>query len=253
MIITLSPAKILDFTSNSLSQIASVPVFSEKATELNDILKGLSVKEVGGLMKINPKQALEVYQYIQAFDMDVTPQKQAGAAYNGIAFTGLDAATFSNNDWVFAQEHLIILSGLYGALRPSDMIKPYRLEMLTKLTNNKGKDLYDFWRKEISEYFNRRLTDDDNVWLNLSSNEYSKVMDKKLLPKGLKIITPVFKEQTPQGYKQVTVYAKKARGMMARNVIQKRVKNIEEVQLFDSEGYAFAPFLSSENEWVFIR
>lgn len=253
MIITLSPAKILDFSPQASIKEHSKPVFTSKSAELNKILTELSVIEIGRLMKINPKQALEVYQYIQAFDMDITPQKQAAATYNGIAFAGLDSATFNDNDWKFAQKHLVILSGLYGALRPLDMIKPYRLEMQTKLPNNKGNDLYDFWRQDISTYFNQRLIEDDKIWLNLSSNEYSKVIDKKQLPKDLKIITPVFKEQTGQGFKQVTVYAKKARGMMARYVIQKQIKNIEAVQLFDSEGYAFAPFLSTDNEWVFIR
>lgn len=253
MIITLSPAKILDFKTKVSTKQHSAPIFVSKAEELNNILTELSVTEIGNSMKINPKQAIEVYQYIQAFGMDITPQKQAAATYNGIAFAGLESATFNEGDWKFAQQHLVILSGLYGALRPSDMIKPYRLEMQIKLPNNKGKDLYEFWKHDISNYFNQRLIDDDNVWLNLSSNEYSKVIDKKQLPKDLKIITPVFKEQTAQGYKQITVYAKKARGMMARYIIQKRIKKIEEAQLFDSEGYAFAPFLSTDSEWVFIR
>ena len=133
------------------------------------------------------------------------------------------------------------------------MIMPYRLEMQTKLANSKGKDLYDYWKQDISAYFNQRLNEDNKVWLNLSSNEYSKVIDKKQLPKDLKIITPVFKEQTSQGIKQVTVYAKKARGMMARYAIQKQIENPEEIQLFDSEGYTFAAFLSTDSEWVFIR
>lgn len=253
MIITLSPAKMLDFSTKVSTKEHSEPVFTSKASELNNILTEFSVTEIGSLMKINPKQAMEVYQYIQAFNMDITPQKQAAAAYNGIAFTGLDSRTFTDNDWTFAQQHLVILSGLYGVLRPLDMIKPYRLEMQAKLTNNKGKDLYNFWKQDISAYFNQRLTESGKVWLNLSSGEYSKVIDKKQLPKDLKIITPVFKEQTSQGIKQVTVYAKKARGMMARYAIQKQIKEIEEIQLFDSEGYTFAPFLSTESEWVFTR
>lgn len=253
MIITLSPAKILNFTSEPSSKAVFNPLFLENAIELNNILKNLSVLEIGTLMRVNPKQALEVYQYIQAFEMKMTPQKQAGAAYNGIAFTGLEASSFDHEDWMFAQQHLIILSGLYGALRPLDVIKPYRLEMLTKLNNTKGKDLYDYWQDIITPYFNERLNNDDNVWLNLSSNEYSKVIDKRLLPKGLRMITPVFKEQTPQGYKQVTVYAKKARGMMARYAIQKKIQNVEKIKLFDSEGYAFFPDLSQKDEWVFIR
>ncbi len=253
MIITLSPAKVLDFTSPSSTAKQSNPVFGTKAVELNNILKDLTISEIGSLMKINPKQSLEVFQYIQAFDMELTPQKQAAAAYNGIAFAGLDTSTFSEKDWDFAQNHLVILSGLYGALQPLDIIKPYRLEMQTKLVNNKGENLYDYWKKSISEYFNKRLIADDKVWLNLSSNEYSKVIDRKITPKDIRIITPVFKEQTSQGYKQITVYSKKARGMLARYAIQKQIKNIEEIQLFDSEGYSFSPTLSKKDEWVFVR
>lgn len=253
MIITLSPAKVLDFSPKVSTTEYSEPTFISEAMELNDILKDLQVTEIGHLMKINPKQALEVYQYIHSFDMDISPRKQAAAAYNGIAYAGLNSATFDDNDWKFAQQHLVILSGLYGALRPSDMIMPYRLEMQTKLANSKGKDLYDYWKQDISAYFNQRLNEDNKVWLNLSSNEYSKVIDKKQLPKDLKIITPVFKEQTSQGIKQVTVYAKKARGMMARYAIQKQIENPEEIQLFDSDGYTFAAFLSTDSEWVFIR
>lgn len=253
MVITLSPAKMLNFTSDPLLKVVSNPLFWENAIELNNMLKNLSVLEIGILMKINPKQALEVYQYIQAFEMDITPQKQAGATYNGIAFAGLEASSFDNEDWMFAQQHLIILSGLYGALRPLDMIKPYRLEMLTKLNNTKGKDLYAYWQDIITPYFNERLNNDDNVWLNLSSNEYSKVIDKRILPKDLRIITPIFKEQTSEGYKQVTVYAKKARGMMARYVIQNKIRDVEKIKLFDNEGYTFYPDLSQKNEWVFIR
>lgn len=253
MIITLSPAKILDFTTPASTVKHSSPIFEAKAIELNNILKDLTVSEIGTLMKINPKQSLEVYQYIQAFEMEMAPQKQAGAAYNGIAFAGLDTSSFNEKDWEFAQKHLVILSGLYGALQPLDMIKPYRLEMQIKLANNKGATLYDYWKKSISEYFNKRLLADDKVWLNLSSNEYSKVIDRKITPKDLRIITPVFKEQTSQGYKQVTVYAKKARGMLTRYAIQKQIKNVEEIQLFDSEGYSFSPTLSKKDEWVFVR
>ncbi|SHE51454.1 peroxide stress protein YaaA [Dysgonomonas macrotermitis] len=253
MILTLSPAKMLDFTSDVSTKKTSQLLFEENSVEINDILRDLDVNEISSLMKVNPKQALEVYQYIQAFDMRRTSRKQAAAAYNGMAYLGLDAATFTSKDWDFAQDHLVILSALYGALRPLDMIKPYRLEMQAKLANSKGKDLYEYWGRDLTEYLNDRLSTDDNVWLNLSSNEYSKVINKNHLCKGVKIITPVFKEQSLQGYKQVTVYAKKARGMMARFVIQKRIKNIEGIKLFDSEGYSFSPNLSDEKEWVFVR
>lgn len=253
MIITLSPAKILDFSTKPTTNRSTQPQYADNALEINNILKDISVTEIAQLMKINPKQAMDVYQYIQAFEMERTPQKQAAFAYNGIAYSGLDAATLNDSDWDFAQKHLVILTGLYGILRPLDIIKPYRLEMQTKLENNRGKDFYAYWSDTITEYFAQQMKADDNIWLNLSSNEYTKVVNKKGLPKGATIITPVFKEQTPQGYKQVIVYAKKARGMMARFAIQRKITDVNEIKLFDSEGYSFAPSLSDDKEWVFIR
>lgn len=253
MIITLSPAKLLDFTSKASTDLQTEPLFIDRANELNDILQNFSSTEIVKLMKVNPKQALEVYQYIQAFDMDLTPQKQAALAYNGIAFGGLDANSFSESDWLFAQEHLIILSGLYGALRPLDKIKPYRLDLMIKLEVGTGKDLYEYWKECLTNYFSERLNADNNTWLNLSSNEYSKVIDKKKLPKGYKIITPIFKEDTPQGCKQVVVYAKRARGMMSKFIIQNKITEVDDIKSFDTEGYNYNPSLSDDKEWVFTR
>lgn len=253
MIITLSPAKMLDFESPVPVEKSTTPLYKKEADELYKSLQGISVTEIGQLMSINPSLAHNVYQYIHAFPMKRTPQRQAVFAFNGIAYQGLDARSFSDGDIDFAQEHLVHISGLYGVLRPLDFIKPHRLEMQIALENNKGKNLYEFWSKTISEYMAKRMKADDNVWINLASKEYAKAVNPKLLPKGHRIITPIFKQQTDKGYKQIVVYAKKARGMMSRFIIQNRLTDTEHIKAFDTEGYYFAPQLSSEKEWVFIR
>lgn len=253
MIVTLSPAKLLDFKSPVNTDRSTHPLFPNETEELISELKHFSAEEITKLMSINAKQGLDVYQYIQAFDIHRTPQRQAAFAYNGIAYKGLDPDTFTDKDWDFAQKHLVMISGLYGVLRPLDLIKPYRLEMVIKLANSRGKTLYDFWSKMITEYFSERLMADDKVWVNVTSNEYSKAINRKLLPEGTKIITTVFKQETAQGPKMKVVYAKKARGMMARFIIKNRLTNPEDIKYFDTEGYAYAPMLSNNEEWVFTR
>lgn len=253
MIITLSPAKLQDFDSPLDIKEATTPLYAKEAKELYKSLEGVSAGEIASLMNINTQLAHNVYQYIHAFPLSKTPQRQTIFAYNGIAYQGLDARTFSEEDLAFAQKHLLHISGLYGVLRPLDLIKPYRLEMQIPVINNKGKDLYAFWTDTISRYLAKQMKADDNVWVNLTSKEYAKAVDKKLLPKGYKIVTPIFKQQTDKGYKQIVVYAKKARGMMSRFIIQNHLTDVEHLKAFDTEGYAFAPQLSDDKEWVFIR
>lgn len=253
MIITMSPAKLQDFESPVPVREATIPLYAKEAKELYKSMEGISAQEIASLMSINPQLAHNVYQYIHAFPLAKTPQRQAAFAYNGIAYQGLDAETFSDKDFYFAQKHLIHISGLYGVLRPLDLIKPYRLEMQIPLANNRGKDLYAFWSETISKYLAKQMKADDNVWINLASKEYAKAVNRKLLPKGHKVITPIFKQQTDKGYKQIVVYAKKARGMMTRFIIQHQIKDVEYLKGFDTEGYVFAPQLSDDNEWVFVR
>lgn len=253
MIITISPAKILDFETTAPTERKTKPIFGKDADYLNNILKDLSVNEIGTLMNINPKITFDVYQYIQSFGMNRAPLKQAALAYNGMVYLGLDSKTFTESDWEFAQEHLTILSGLYGALKPLDAIHPYRLEMHTKIVNERGMDLYAYWRTVLTEYMAKKLKANGNIWLNLASDEYSKVIDRKALDKKVRIITPSFKQDTPKGYKQIVVYAKKARGMMSRFVIQNQITTIEDLKHFDVEGYSFAPSLSNGDNWVFVR
>lgn len=253
MIVTLSPAKILDFDSEISTTSSSEPRFSKEANELNELMKKMSVEDIASLMKINPSLAQSTYEYIHTYDMSKVPTRQAALAYNGIAYQGLEADTLSAEDLEFAQDHLVILSGLYGMLRPLDRIKPYRLELQTKLKNKRGASLYDYWRETLTKQLGQMMTADDNVWINLSSNEYTKVIDRKKLPKGHQIITPFFKEAKGDAYKQVIVYAKKARGMMARFIVENKIDNTEYLKAFDVEGYCYSEQLSSAEEWVFIR
>ena len=253
MIITLSPAKLQDFESQIPDQETTTPLYAKEAKELYKSMEGITSSEIASLMGINPQLAHNVYQYIHSFPLSKTPQRQAILAYNGIAYQGLDAKSMTKKDFDFAQKHLIHISGLYGVLRPLDLIKPYRLEMQIPLVNNKGNNLYHFWSDTISKYLAKQMQADDNVWINLASKEYAKAINRKLLPKGHKIITPIFKQQTDKGYKQIVVYAKKARGMMTRFIIQNQLTDVEQIKAFNSEGYLFAPQLSDDQEWVFIR
>lgn len=253
MIIIMSPAKLQDFETPAPIKEATTPLYAKEAKELYKSMEGITAEEIASMMNINPQMAHAVYQYIHAFPLSRTPQKQAAFAYNGIAYKGLNAGTFSKKEMDFAQKHLVHISGLYGVLRPLDLIKPYRLEMQIPIVNNKGKDLYAFWTDTISKYLAKEMKADDNILINLASKEYTKAVNKKLLPKGHRIITPIFKQHTDKGYKQIVVYAKKARGMMSRFIIQNQITDVEYLKGFDTEGYAFSEQLSSDKEWVFIR
>jgi len=249
----MSPAKLQDFESPLSVKEATAPLHEKEAKELYKSLEGASQNEIATLMSINPQLAYNVYQYIHAFPLSKTPKRQAIFAYNGIAYQGLDARSFSEKDLDFAQKHLVHISGLYGVLRPLDLIKPYRLEMQIPLDNNRGRSLYEFWTETISKYLAKQMKADDNILINLASKEYAKAVDKKLLPKGYTIITPIFKQETSKGPKQIVVYAKKARGMMSRFIIKNQLTDIEQIKAFDMEGYSFSDQLSSDKEWVFIR
>jgi len=249
----MSPAKMQNFDTPAPIKEATTPLYAKEAKALYKSMEGIPAGEIASLMSVNPQIAHDVYQYIHAFPLSKTPQKQTAFAYNGIAYKGLDAASFTKEDMEFAQKHLVHISGLYGVLRPLDLIKPYRLEMQIPVVNNKGKDLYAFWTDTISKYLAKEMKADDNILINLASKEYAKAVNKKLLPEGHRIITPIFKQHTDKGYKQIVVYAKKARGMMSRFIIKHQLKDIEHLKAFDTEGYAFSEQLSNDKEWVFVR
>ncbi|NDW09942.1 YaaA family protein [Dysgonomonas sp. 520] len=253
MIVTLSPAKMINFAEEDIEAGQTKPRFDKQAKELNSLLQNLNMEDVKTLMKINPAQAMEVYQYIHGFGSGKAPEKQAAFAYNGIAYSGLNVRGFSSSELDYLQDHLVVLSGLYGALRPLDMIKPYRLEMQIKLENDKAKDLYAYWKPTLTNYLSERLLADDKIWVNLMSTEYTKAIDKKKLPEGTQIITPDFKEQTDKGYRQVVVYTKKARGMLARFILKHRLTSADDLMAFDEEGYYYSQELSTPNNPVFVR
>ncbi len=172
--------------------------------------------------------------------------------FNGQVYQGLEAETLQDEDLAFAQDHLRILSGLYGLLRPLDLIQPYRLEMGTRLTNNRGRDLYAFWGEKITEALNESLSGHSSrVLLNLASNEYYKALQPGKI-EG-EIITPVFKEKKGDRYRTVAVYAKKARGLMSRFILENHIDDPEAIKSFEEEGYIFSPQQSSQKEWVFVR
>lgn len=253
MQIILSPAKLLDFSAKKGKIELTKPLFPDKTRELVSVCQQMTESEISSAMKINPKIAREVYEFFQTFDFDTTPKRAAALAYNGIAYKGLNAHDFSKEDFYFAQNHLNIISALYGILRPLDEIKPYRLEMMRKIAPQGHKTLYSFWQESLNAHLSTKLKKGENVIINVASNEYSKVFQKSRLPKGVKIIDIQFLQQENGNLKQIVVHSKKARGLMSRFIIKNRLTESEEVKAFDYEDYFFYPSLSDENRWTFVR
>ncbi len=253
MLIIISPAKTLDFDTPPNTEKHSQPDFLTQSQILIDILAAYSDVEIAKLMKLSDKLAglnLSRYQsWAAPFDLDNA--KQAVLAFKGDVYTGLDADSLDADGLDYAQMHLRILSGLYGILRPLDLMQAYRLEMGTKLSTNKGKDLYAFWGDMLRQSLEAESALADGVLINLASNEYSKVIQLKQF-KG-RIITPIFKDWKNGQYKIISFYAKKARGLMSRYIIDQRLETPEGIKSFDSGGYQFNAELSSGDDWVFIR
>jgi len=254
MLMIISPAKTLDFEASSPTANFTMPDLTGESQQLIDALKEKNSFEIAELMKISMKLAdlnrLRFQQWETPFTLKNA--KQALFAFRGDVYTGLDADTLDESGIGFIQSHLRILSGLYGLLRPLDLMQPYRLEMGTRVPNGRGKNLYDFWGTIITEKLNRALKEqEDNILINLASNEYFKAVRVKEL--AAEIITPVFKEQRSDTYKIISFSAKKARGLMSRYIIDNRITNPEQIKNFDLEDYAYNPSLSSGNSWVFSR
>ena len=254
MLLVISPAKNLDYDTPAKTKQHTTPDFLEDAQELIDELRELAPHEVSALMGISDKLGVLNYDRFQSWSTPFSTDnaKQAVLAFNGDVYTGLAAETFKADDFKFAQKHLRILSGLYGLLRPLDLMQPYRLEMGTKFANGRGKDLYTFWGDTITDAINKQLkTLKSEVLVNLASNEYFKSVKPKKL--NAEIITPVFKDWKGDKYKIISFYAKKARGLMAAYIIENRITDAEGIKGFDCEGYSFNEAMSSEREWVFTR
>ena len=254
MLFLLSPAKSLDFAPPRPDLAHSAPVFGRDATELIGVLRQKSPHQIASLMQLSdPLATLNVARY-GAWRPRATARnaKQAALAFDGDVYRGLDAASLSLDDLAWAQQHLCILSGLYGVLRPLDRIQPYRLEMGTRLTTDRGANLYQFWGARIAEHLNRRLAADRTpVLVNLASQEYFKSVDRSAL-KG-RVIECVFEEGQGGRYQVVSFFAKRARGLMARFATQHRISSPRQLEAFDLEGYVHAPAASTPERLVFRR
>ncbi|MEE8058960.1 MAG: peroxide stress protein YaaA, partial [Pseudomonadales bacterium] len=238
MLIIISPAKTLDFESAATTRVATTADFLNQSQQLIDKLRELSPADISRLMGISAKLGhLNCDRFLNwhtPFDADNA--KQAVLAFKGDVYTGLDAESFSGKEFKFSQKHLRILSGLYGLLRPLDLIQPYRLEMGTKFANEKGTNLYQFWGEQLTAAVNVQLKKSKSeVLLNLASNEYFKVLQGKSI--NADIITPAFKDFKNGKYKIISFYAKKARGLMSAYVIKNQITNVEEIKQFDVDGY----------------
>ncbi len=253
MLMIISPAKTLDYESPLATETHTQPDFLDDACELIDQLKELEPHQVSNLMSISDKLGQLNAERFQTWHTPFTPDnaRQAVLAFKGDVYTGLDAESFSNEDFSFAQKHLRILSGLYGLLKPLDLMQPYRLEMGTRFENTRGKDLYAFWGSKITEALNQLLASDDKVLVNLASNEYFKSVQKKHL--DARLVTPQFKDWKDGQYKMISFYAKKARGRMCRYAIQNRITQPDDLKGFNLDGYYFSEDQSDNNNWVFLR
>lgn len=254
MLIVISPAKTLDFETAPTTKDFTQPEFLKESKKLITELKKLNPAEVSSLMSISDK--LGTLNYLR-FNEWKTPfnlnnAKQALLAFKGDVYTGIEAETFSNQDLKFAQKHLRILSGLYGVLKPLDLMQAYRLEMGTQFENKQGKDLYEFWGGKLTEQINNDLkTAKSKVLINLASNEYFKSLQANDI--DAEIIVPVFKDFKNGKYKIISFYAKKARGLMSAYIIKNRLKNPEDIKGFNVEGYKYSKSESKGNNWVFLR
>lgn len=254
MLIVISPAKTLDYESDIPSLETTQPDFLKESAALVEELRELSPQQVSSLMKISDKLGALNYDRFQQWKRPFTGKNARPAllAFKGDVYTGLEAETMGKRDFTYAQKHLRMLSGLYGLLRPLDLMQPYRLEMGTKFENKRGANLYDFWGDRITKALNEQLRSlKSRELVNLASNEYFKSVRPEVLEAD--IITPHFKDLKNGQYKMISFFAKKARGMMSRWAIDNRVKKAEELKGFDVAGYAFNAEMSRDNDWVFTR
>jgi len=255
MILVISPAKSMDFKepATTATALGSLPQFINEAKEVNRELRGLSVARLAGLMGISTKLAELNFGRNQVWSPQnqENPSKQAVLAFTGDVYQGMQPGSFTEGQMEIAQEKIRILSGLYGLLRPLDLIQAYRLEMGIPVAIGGEKDLYRFWSTKVTESLQQELNRSGKVLVNLASNEYFKVIDTKKI--DARIITPVFKDLKNGQYKIISFFAKKARGLMCRFVVENNIDDPEEMKAFDQEGYYFNPGLSNDNKWVFTR
>lgn len=254
MLMVISPAKTLDYDTPPVTTRFTQPQHLDHAQELITQLRDFTPAQIAELMHLSDKLAGLNAARFGSWHPKFTAKnaKQALLAFKGDVYTGMHAEDFSEEDFDFAQQHLRMLSGLYGVLRPLDLMQPYRLEMGTKLANARGKDLYAFWGTHISDWLNKALkAQGDNVLLNLASNEYFGAVKKPAL--NARLINTEFKDLKNGQYKIISFYAKKARGLMARYVIKERLTDPAGLKDFNYQGYRFAAEQSSEDNLIFLR
>ena len=254
MLILVSPAKTLDFDNPAGTNSYSMPTLLDQSEQLIDVCRQLTPTDIASLMKVSDKIAgLNVARF-SSWHKEFTPDnaKQAVFAFRGDVYTGLDADTLSEESLQKAQQQLRILSGLYGLLKPLDLMQAYRLEMGTRLVNDRGTNLYQFWGDIITEELNKTIDEQaEEFVVNLASNEYFKAVKPKKLKANL--ITPVFKDRKNGQYKVISFFAKKARGMMVRYILDNNVTSLEGLTQFDTAGYYYSEKDSTVNEPVFLR
>ena len=251
--IIISPAKKLDYETVNNKLKSSQPTLLNDSRSLIANLKKLSPQEVSSLMGLSDKLGALNFERFQEWKTPFTTSnsKHAVMAFKGDVYQGLDAASLSEDDLSWAQENLRILSGLYGILKPLDLMQAYRLEMGTKLKTEIGKDLYEFWGSAITDELNKNFPSANGTLLNLASNEYFKSIDQSKI-KG-RIITPAFMDLKNDKYKIISFFAKKARGLMTRFVIKNRITNADQIKEFSEAGYKFNEAMSAEDKPVFCR
>lgn len=254
MLIVISPAKKLDYSSPVTAKNHSQPALLDHSAELLQGLKKLSPQDVCALMGLSDNLGALNYERFQAWDRPFTEDnaKPAILAFKGDVYKGLDAESMTEKQLEWAQDHLRILSGLYGLLRPMDLMQPYRLEMGTKFANQRGKDLYQFWGNIITDEINSLLSNAKSpVLLNLASNEYFKSVQQKNI--AGRIVTPVFMDKKGDKYKIVSFYAKKARGLMSAFIIKNKITAVDGIKKFNVDGYSFNSAMTDGDSWVFTR
>ena len=249
MLAIISPSKTQDFSKCNIDSFTQTRQI-DNSDQLIGILKNKSKSQISKLMSLSEKLSELNFDRFQKFKLPFTLDnaKQAILAFKGDVYNGINAPELSSEDLEFAQGKVRMLSGLYGVVRPLDLIQPYRLEMGTKLNNAKGRDLYDYWGSEISSVLN---DDEPDLIINLASNEYFKAIDKKTL--NANILDIVFKEKKGDSYKVIGIYAKRARGLMVNYIIRNRLESPEALKDFSDEGYRFDKELSTDSSWVYLR
>ena len=252
MLVVISPAKSLDMTP--VEGATTQPEFQQDAMRLSKTARNLTLTELKGLMSISDDLARLNRDRFKAFEAQPKPEatKAAALAFNGDTYQGLEARTLNQDDLAWAQDHLGILSGLYGVLRPLDAIQPYRLEMGSRLKTRRGKSLYDYWGDTIAKTLNARAAEvGTDVLINCASQEYFGAADRKALK--LRVVTPIFMEVKDDRPRIVSFFAKRARGAMARYIIENRMSEPDGIKSFSADGYAYDTDLSEGDKWVFVR